>query len=301
MLNCLQKKTTQQMVCGRIDLNAKKSIALPVFVYSLWGLCIAEPFTLGETTVDIPPPEGFVKLTESMAGAAEWMEWAKDENNDLIALYIPAKDKTAALAGEVPVLYRYFMTKINKQMKPFVVGHDDFLQIKALTIKEGEQNYEALLTQLVQSSGNTLEQVKDTFNVDAALKINNNIHLPVHHEQENGLSFSLYIGLDGHQAQSDEPPNYTVSTVSTANVSGKVVYFYSLGARGDLEWTRTASKAWMQNVLAQNVSPPADTQGKGINWDSVLNSGVTGGIMGGLIALGIMVIGRLKKKGQDPK
>ncbi|MCJ8268539.1 MAG: hypothetical protein MJK04_03965, partial [Psychrosphaera sp.] len=221
----------------------------------------------------------------------------QDEANDQLAFYIPAEFEPYAMAGEVPALTRYYLAKVNKSIKNSLISNDDFTQFVEATKKQNNAQIESIQSTMADTLAKNSEGISKEFNIDFAMKIAKMVPLEAHYEGENGFSYSMYINLDTSTANGDEQ-KAIAATATFVNVSGKLIFLYCYGTRDDLEWTRRASTSWMQTILANNAPPPERTASFSMNWDSVIQGGVIGGILGGLFTLFTLVRSKLKKKKQ---
>ena len=93
----------------------------------------ADTFEVGEKTIIVPVPQGFFRVAEDhMAALKSFTDSFVDPANDTLAYYILESDVPAAMAGEIPLLDRYFILKVNKQVRNLTVGKNDFAEFKKL-------------------------------------------------------------------------------------------------------------------------------------------------------------------------
>ena len=106
----------------------------------------------------------------------------------------------------------------------------------------------------------------------------------------------MYINY-GVSAEGAKEKVIVSATTTFVNVSGKVLFLYCYGPQDELEWTRSASKSWVEKVMVSNTQPPARSSGgRGIDWSKMLEKVIVGGIIGGLIALILGFLSKFKKK-----
>lgn len=87
---------------------------------------------------------------------------------------------------------------------------------------------------------------------------------------------------------------------SFMRVKGKILYAYvysNYQSQSDLEWVRITSRRWIDQILSANIAQGSLTQpayrsasASGFDWHRVIEKGIVGAIVGGLLALIVGVI-----------
>jgi hypothetical protein len=263
----------------------------------LIGSVNAEPFTVGEKVLEIPSPNGFSLVTPQMDAVYRLSLQMPDPVNDQLAYYIAESDVPAAMSGEIPSIERYYILKVNKKLKSMVVGSKDFTELKNITKQQNEQIIESVEAEMPGLLESMSDEIGEEFDVDVALRLSQMVPLDPHYEADNAFAYSMYINYGASVEGSEE--NFIVSATATfVNVAGKILFLYCYGPQEELEWTRSASRAWAGMVMESNARPPSDSSGDGgFDWSRVFEKAVIGAIVGGLVALVIVVLSRFKKKG----
>lgn len=259
----------------------------------------AETFDIGGKDLVIPSPQGYSRVTQEMNAVYRLSLQMADLKNDQLAYYISDSDTPMALNGEIPTLERTFLLKVNKQLKNMVVGSKDFAELKNMTKRQNKELFESVKSQVPGLMKDTSEGISKEFNVDFAMQISQMIPFDPHYEADNALSYSMYINY-GVTTEGTKEESIVSATATYVNVAWKVLFLYCYGPKDDLEWTRSASKKWAEQVMNINAQPPAKSSGgRGLDWNKVIEKGIVGAVSGGLIALiiGVLSIFRKKKKG----
>lgn len=273
-----------------------QKILTTILLIFITGSAYAETFSVGGKDLDIPPPQGFSRVTQKMDAVYRMNLQMVDPKNDQLAYYISDSGIPTALAGELPSLERTFLLKVNKQLRNMVVGSKDFAELKSITKRQNEEIFESVKTQIPGLMKETSEGISNEFDVDFALKISQMIPLDPHYEADNALAYSMYINYGLSSEGTKEELNVSATT-TFVNVSGKVLFLYCYGPKDELEWTRSASKLWAENVMENNTQPPARSSGgRGMDWNKVFEKGIVGAIIGGFIALIFGLISKFMKK-----
>ena len=244
-------------------------------------------FQLSGEEITVPVPEGYVRVTEEMSGVTRVVKQMGDTMNDTLACYIPAEDEAAALAGEVPKMERYFVLKVNKQLRNRMVSQKDFNQFKSITKSQNDRIFEDVKRKMPGQMQQVSEGLSEEFDMDLAINLSQMVPLPPHHETDTSMSFSMYINFSGSVA-STQMTGAIAATSTFVNASGRVLFLYCYAAKPDLEWSRSASKAWTAQVVASNKPVPS---GSSESWLRNLRGYL------GLIALvvgGILVVSKLR-------
>jgi hypothetical protein len=276
----------------------KKTLATILLIF-IAGSAYAETFSIGGKELVIPTPQGFSRVTQEMDAVYRMSLQIIDPENDQLAYYISDSDIPTAMSGELPSLERTFLLKVNKQLKNMVVGSKDFIELKNTVKRQNKEIFESVKSQIPGLMKGASEGISEEFDVNFALQISQMIPLEPHYETDNALAYSMYINY-GVSAEGTKEELIVSATATIVNISGKVLFLYCYGPQGELEWTRSASKSWAEDVMGSNTQPPAHSSGgRGMDWNKVVEKGIVGAITGGLIALifGVLSIFKKKKKG----
>jgi hypothetical protein len=274
-------------------MNNILSIILLLF---LTGTVCADTFYVGGKELEIPPPQGFSRVTQQMDAVYRLSLQMADPVNDQLAYYIAESDIPVAMSGEIPPLERYYILKVNQKLKDRVVGSKDFAELKSITKRQNKEILKSVESQIPGLLEKTSKGISKEFDVNFALRLSQVVPLDSHYETDNTFSYSMYINYGASTERSKEA--FIISATATfVNIVGKILFLYCYGPQKDLEWTRDASKAWTSMVMASNSQPPSRSSGSlSMDWNKVFEKGIIGAIAGGLIALIFGVFSRLKKK-----
>lgn len=276
-----------------------KRTMVAIILIFISGYAYAGSFNIGGKDVVIPDPKGFSYVTQEMVAVYRLSLQIADPKNDQLAYYISDSDIPMALNGEIPPLEQTFLLKVNKQLKNMVISSEDFADLKNMTKRQNKEFFESIKSQVPGLMKDASEGISKEFNVDFAMQISQMVPLNPHYEADNALSYSMYINY-GVSTEGSKDESIVSATATYVNVAGKVLFLYCYGPKGDLEWTRSASKEWAEQIMNSNSQPPAELAGgRGMDWNKVIEKGIIGAVTGGLIALiiGVLSIFRKKKKG----
>lgn len=113
--------------------------------------------------------------------------------------------------------------------------------------------------------------------------------LPVHRRTGRLLSYSLWLGFDRSDTAGDVRPIRRALTTTVLYLKTKMVYLNAYGEGEDLDWTRDASRAWADSILAANPLSAADSADEKRNthrefsWTRMWIWAVVGALIGGLL------------------
>lgn len=264
-----------------------------MFLISAASAC-ADTFQIGDRTVTVPAPSGYVIVDDSMPGVKRLAEQMTDPMNDTLAFYIPESAVPVALAGGIPALDRYYMLKVNKQAINSVIGTRDFVKMREQVRKQNRQIIENVKAQLASHMDTMSKNLSAEYEVKLALSISQIAPLDPHVEEEHAFAYSMFINF-GTKTENAESSVIVPGTATFVNASGKLLFLYAYGAKDDLEWTRSASSDWHEKILQVNAPPPVESSSRGIDWSTVSSKALVGAIVGGLIALIGGLISKKKK------
>ena len=226
-----------------------------LFIVSL-GSASADPFTVGGKVLEIPPPSGFYRVTPQMDVVYRLSLQMVDPMNDQLAYYIAESAVPVAISGEMPSLERYFILKVNKRLKTMVVRSKYFSELKNIAKHKNKQIIKSIEAKIPGLMDKMSKGISEEYDVNFAMKLSQVVPLDPHYETENAFAYSMYLNYGASVDGSKE--DFIVSvTVTFVNVAGKILFLYCDGPQEELEWTRTASKAWAGMIMESNTQPPS--------------------------------------------
>ena len=152
------------------------TLALLMAVTSIFAR--ADTFEVGRKTIIVPVPQGFFRVAEDhMAALKSFTDSFVDPANDTLAYYILESDVPAAMAGEIPLLDRYFILKVNKQVRNLTVGKNDFAEFKKLIREQNKALLEGVTSRARESLRKTGENITQEFAINLAVELTDIPHI----------------------------------------------------------------------------------------------------------------------------
>lgn len=276
----------------------KHSLILLLILSFISSIALSDTFSIGGKELNIPSPAGYVRVTPKMNTLYRYLMQLKDPQNDVLAYYIPEQDVSIALEGDVPKLEKYFILKVNKELKSAMISSDDFADLQRITVQQNEEIFDSLKSKFPGQLDKISKGISNEFNIDFAIQMSQMVPLDVHYTDDNTLAYSMYINY-GVTAEGSSKNIILSATATILNTSGKVIFLYCYAPKVELEWTRSVSKLWAESILANNSSPPTQSSGHSrFKWKKVVEKtvigAITGAITGGVAAL--VVVSRKRRK-----
>ena len=100
------------------------------WLVSITGLAYADVFNIEGKKINIPAPQGFSIVTQQMDAVYRMSIKINDPGNDQLAYYISDSEIQTAMEGKLPTLERYFILKVNKELKNMIIGTKEFEELK---------------------------------------------------------------------------------------------------------------------------------------------------------------------------
>jgi len=227
----------------------------------------AADISVGGVSLAIPNPSGFSPVTQQMAALHDFQKLFVSPSNEEFLAFIPERDVSAALRGEIPELQRRFTVQTTKRLVRATVSVSDFRKLKE-TIKS--QNHE-LIKKVEKKLPGIMKQLNEGFTkkyeADLALSVAQVVPMPVHEETDRTLGYSMFVKYYRNDEAGKLVPFVVVSTVTVVHVKSKLLFLYTYAEESGLEWSKAASKQWANAVVAAN---PLDVQASGIGWGFVI-------------------------------
>ena len=239
-------------------------------------------YQVNDKRLAIPPPAGFVRVTDGMAEVQRVMRELRDPLNEEIASYIDERDTELALGGGLPPLDYGCMIQMAREVPDLEFNKQDFIELRKQVVEENNQIRNDVRTQVRQYEMRMGQHPSNDIDIGNALQVAGMLPLPLHREDTDAFAFTMY--MDSSAVMPDVEESFTVAmTTTTANVAGTVLFFYVYAPEEDLEWTRTASREWVDQVLAQNDAPPAQSSIFGLKSDTGSYAGLIVAIAAGVV------------------
>jgi hypothetical protein len=230
-------------------------IALLLLLFSL-SPALSETFDISDASIEVPAPAGYVLVDEEMPAVYRFSQELADPVNVQLGYYISEEEAETARQGEIPRLTRTFMLKVGKGLLEDTRSREDFVEVKD-SIRDAQENLMEKVEEVADASmAETSAGLSEAFNTEAVFNVAGVVPLEPHAETEDLLATSMYIKYD-HIVAGVERKDVVAATYVTANVAGKVLFFYAYAPEDQLDWTREAARQWVDASLAANDAPPA--------------------------------------------
>ena len=215
----------------------------------------AADIVVGERTINVPHPEGYVELTPDMSPYYESM-WAyvAASNHRYLTLLLEST-AAAILRGDAVEVGRYMNIETEKNLSRMSVSaaqFDEFQDIMRTQLFEITARVQEQLPEMT-SAGNAA--LSEQFDADLAVDLGGVVPLPVHHDTDNAIASSMYMTVSASVNGEDMGGEVLSATMLTLHVGDKVLFLYVYGAQSDLLWTRETANAWADSIVAENPFP----------------------------------------------
>jgi hypothetical protein len=226
---------------------------MSVLLVGLWMVlcCGAEPINVGSTQIEIPCPEGYVRVTDDMEGMVQVVRQFEDEQNELLAYFIMEEGKSLALEGNIPSLAKTFMLKTNKQLKDYYVKAYEFVDFHSQIKAQAEADVVTFQDKLNEEMRHLGDELKEQHKMDVEFSISKVVPMPVHFENATTVAYSILADM-GTEVEGEYQTNVVACTMTFVYVTGKILMLGAYAPAEELEWTRDASKKWVTEIVELN-------------------------------------------------
>ena len=268
-----------------------------ILLFLVSWLASAETFSIGGRSLEIPPPNGFVVVTPAMDAMYRWIMQLTYPENELLAYYIPETEVPVAMRGDLVTTSRYCLLEVNRQAKNTTVSQKDFAGIRRAIRSQYTEISASSKRKVKEPMEKASENLSQEFGIDFSTRVSRDTPLAPHYETENVIASSSYTSY--HDSIGGKIEERIISgTNAVINLEGKVLFLYCVGAAADLDWTRSASKEWIEMITAANGNPlRGSSKRHAIDWGQVTNQVIYGTVAGVFMIIVGVLIARFKKKG----
>jgi len=238
-----------------------KNYILIAFSLLLCTICVEarDSFVINKDEITVPPPKGFVRVTDEMTTVKSILQLMDDPTNDTLAYYISESDLPAALAGELTDLKRTYFLKVNKQLRRTTIDDKYFANLKIEINNQNHEIAERVKLKLRESSGRTIRALAEDVDLNLVMKISKIFPLEPHYEDSDSLSYSMFLEFE-QAGKNSSGKEITVVTNTLLRVNGSLLFLYCTAPSSDLEWTRISSLEWRKSVVDSNVRAPKSSR-----------------------------------------
>lgn len=229
----------------------------PLYILLLGIVCLhagAADIVVGERTVNIPHPDGYVELTPDMSPYYESMWAYVAASNHRYLTLIHESTAAAIRRGDAVEVGRYMNIETEKSISRMSISaaqFDEFQNIMRTQLFELTARVQEQLPEIT-SAGNAA--LSEQFDADLAVDLGGVVPLPVHLDTDNAIASSMYMTVSATVNGADMGSEVLSATMLTLHVGDKVLFLYVYGAQSDLLWTRETANAWAESIVAAN--PP---------------------------------------------
>ncbi len=273
----------------------KHILILLLLLSFISSIAFSDTFSIGGKELNIPSPGRYVRVTPEMDTLYRYLMQLKDPQNDVLAYYIPEEVVPKAIERAFLQLDKYFILKVNKELKSAMISSKDFADLQRMTIQQNKEIFNSLESKIPGQLDKISKGISNEFDINIALQNLQMVPLDVHYTDENAFAYSMYLNYEVAAERSSE--NIILSATATClNTAGKVIFLYCYAPKVELEWTRSVSKLWAESILANNPSPSTQSSGHGrFKWEKVIEKTVIGAVTGGLTALVVVLLKKRKR------
>ncbi|MEM7393926.1 MAG: CvpA family protein, partial [Verrucomicrobiota bacterium] len=210
-----------------------------------------DPLKVGDRSIHVPAPEGYVRLTPDMSdiyGFHEAMAKA-DAIHDLLATYVLTEDRATSLTGVTPPLKKYFTVKVNKVIAITALAPEDFETYKE-TMKSEQMTYAGDLSDLLDKAREA-ERAGLT-EADPGFIASRLVMQEPHTSTDRMVSYSGYLNTGDTIEAGDETKHIAAMNTTALYVGQKILLLYAYAPHDEIEWARSASIDWAEATLAND-------------------------------------------------
>ena len=237
---------------------------------------------VGGAKIEIPAPKGYVAVTSEYSVLERFMKSLVAPANLYLASFVDGESLKASDSG-IPDLTRYFSVQVLRQIQSRTVSKGDFDELKELVRNQNKEILKQTEKELDKALGGVTENLKNEFDMDAALKIADFVPFDPHHEDERSYAFSILMKGSANVEGTSEKVVVN-ATATFVHARGRVLYAYCYGGPDDIEWTRDESKRWMESIFSANTA--SASLGETISkspFGRILLYAIVGGVIGGVV------------------
>lgn len=219
--------------------------------------CFSKDIEVGGASIRVVSPDGFVAVTED--ANKELFDFFRNfvaPTNIEYAHFISGEDFDRLRVGDEAAFERRFAVQVVRKAQDLELTTGKFEAMKASERRQLEKiaELEGKVNKIVSDQ---LGNVESKYDIDMGFKGINMSALPVHLETDRALAYSFRVTSRMNDEAGNPSVDIGVGTTTLVELNGRAIVLYAWGGEADLDWSRTASRQWMEAMLAANPSRQA--------------------------------------------
>jgi hypothetical protein len=226
-------------------------LLMTIHAHQLLAATQSTTIELGGKTIHAPAPSGFHEISELSPGTRELAETMTPATNHLLAVFVTEGDRGRILKGESPELSRYMFLQSPKDARPLDVSEAFFQQLAGEYKRQQAKLFESVKAKIGLEIDKALGE-----RYGASLRFGDQVPLGVFLDRPNVVGSAIFSKIQVSAAGSHRD-ELLVGAFSLMRVRERILFAYVYGRYGsqeDLEWVRSTSTAWVEQILHSNVS-----------------------------------------------
>ncbi|OYW76649.1 MAG: hypothetical protein B7Z37_07550 [Verrucomicrobia bacterium 12-59-8] len=248
-----------------------------------------EEVVVGGQTIKLPAPVGYERIDGLNPESDRVVEEMLPATNRYLARFDPPK-------GSTPDYGRSFNVQVLRTLENREIGDRTFGELKQQTKAEIDKAQETIRLEIAKVSGKAEKALQNATDADAALGLSDVAVLGCFDESPSSLGFTMALKVDAKAGDKTTKAKIVVAGMIVP-VNGRLIYLYAntdFTSAADRTWAEEAVTAWRDVVVAANPRVEGPTAG-GLNFEEIGRTGLSGAVIGGVVALVAMLF---KKKKQ---
>lgn len=202
---------------------------------------------VGNTFIDLPIPNGFIKVDKGMGILLETAKTFCPETNTLLAYYISEADYADFLVNQNHLIKKYILIEVFNEAKYISFNRKQYRQI----LKDFKNKYIEDNKEVFEKSNMKTSQILSNLEVDIKIKDVNSQPLGICYESENSISQGLLAKYDF--IIEDENLNefiiagvYTITKIQKKSIFLYVYQIYN--SKEDINSVYTLNTSWVKEI-----------------------------------------------------
>ena len=211
-------------------------------------------YKMGEKSVSIPPPEGFVEATSRSEEVKKFFEAAEVEAMDMLAVHVPSEIMAKIERHEYPDFEFYTKVSVSKSFRDVAQSQDDFSKIVAYLRENNAKVFDfkspEMQSQLQKQSKSLSELLKE----DTRFDLSQPVSLGEIESTPDSFGLLLLTKVK-FQIGGEQKEKMLVSGASAVRVKSRLVWIYTykvFNTDKDSDILKDFTKRWLADILRAN-------------------------------------------------
>ena len=211
-------------------------------------------YRMGDRTVSIPPPEGFVEATSRSETVKKFFEATEAASLDLLAVHLSAGDMEKIARGEFSDLGFYTKVSVSKALRAAATSQQNFSELVAYLRANNAKVFDLKSPEMQSQLRQQNKGLSDLMKEDSRLDLSQPVNLGEIESTANSYGTLLLMKVKFSRGDK-QAERMMVAGASAVRVGDRLVWIYTyknFESEKDADALRAFTRRWLADIIRAN-------------------------------------------------